>query len=135
MCRELSFVEYQALRYQNIRNADGFLIVYSITSRTSFQEVGEFIEQIIRVKDCDKVPMVIVENKCDLENERSVRRNSVHMYLTNELLGVPHFETSAKNGIGIDECFAELVRVIRKSRNQPEDKKKAIESKKSCNIL
>jgi hypothetical protein len=43
---------------------------YSITSRTSFEEIASFREQILRVKDADRVPVVLVGNKADLEKER-----------------------------------------------------------------
>ena len=55
-----------------MRTGQGFLMVYSITSRSSFDEITSFREQILRVKDADKAPMVLVANKSDLENERQV---------------------------------------------------------------
>ena len=64
--------EYSAMRDQYMRNGQGFLLVYSITSRGSFKEVSAFREQILRVKDADRVPMLIVGNKCDLDGERQV---------------------------------------------------------------
>lgn len=91
--------EYSAMRDQYMRTGQGFLCVYSITSRSSFDEITSFREQILRVKvslaaaaaagtarrgvgrcslcapppqDADKAPMVLVANKSDLENERQV---------------------------------------------------------------
>ena len=55
-----------------MRSGQGFLCVYSITSHTSFEEIRAFREQILRVKDADRVPMVVVGNKCDLQAERKV---------------------------------------------------------------
>ena len=55
-----------------MRTGQGFLLVFAITSRSSFDEVNTFREQILRVKDKDRVPMVLVGNKCDLETERQV---------------------------------------------------------------
>ncbi len=46
-----------------MRTAHGFLIVYSVTSLSSFHEVSQFRDQILRVKDTDTVPIVIVGNK------------------------------------------------------------------------
>lgn len=43
--------ELQALRSQWIRGGEGFLILYSITDRASFDEVGGFRKQILQVKD------------------------------------------------------------------------------------
>jgi GTPase KRas protein len=56
-------------------SGEGFLLVYSVTSRTSFDEILTFHQQILRVKDQDAVPVILVANKCDLEYERQVSRN------------------------------------------------------------
>lgn len=66
--------EYSAMREQYMRTGEGFLLVYSITSRQSFDEITTFQQQILRVKDKDYFPMVVVGNKCDLEGEREVTR-------------------------------------------------------------
>jgi GTPase KRas len=51
------------MRDQYMRTAQGFLIVYSVTSASSFHEVSQSREEILRVKDADNVPIVIVGNK------------------------------------------------------------------------
>ena len=63
------------MREQYMRTGEGFLLVYSITSRESFEEITTFQQQILRVKDKDYFPMVVVGNKCDLEHERKVTYN------------------------------------------------------------
>ena len=55
-----------------MRTGEGFLLVYSITSRQSFEEILTFQQQILRVKDKDYFPIIVVGNKCDLDNEREV---------------------------------------------------------------
>ena len=57
-----------------MRTGEGFLLVYSITSRQSFEEISTFQQQILRVKDKDYFPIIIVGNKCDLDSEREVSR-------------------------------------------------------------
>lgn len=64
--------EYSAMREQYMRTGEGFLLVYSITSRQSFEEISTFQQQILRVKDKDYFPIIIVGNKCDLSGEREV---------------------------------------------------------------
>ena len=66
--------EYSAMREQYMRTGEGFLLVYSITSRQSFEEIQQFQQQILRVKDKDYFPIIIVGNKCDLEAEREVTK-------------------------------------------------------------
>jgi small GTP-binding protein len=87
--------EYSAMRDQYMRTGQGFLCVYAITSRSSFDEISSFREQILRVKDADKVPMVVVGNKCDLESERQVSKAEGQDLAKS--FGCPFLETSAKS--------------------------------------
>jgi GTPase KRas len=95
-----------------MRNGEGFLLMYNITSRSSFEEIFDFHENILRAKDSSQVPIVIVGNKCDLEFQREVGRNEGRE--TAEKLGCRFMETSAKMSINVDEAFATIVREIRR---------------------
>ena len=55
-----------------MRTGEGFLLVYSITSRSSFDEISTLYQHILRVKEVDSFPVIIVGNKCDLVYERQV---------------------------------------------------------------
>ena len=61
-----------------MRTGEGFLLVYSTTARESFEEIPQFHQQILRVKDKDDFPVVLVGNKCDLEYERQVGMNGTY---------------------------------------------------------
>lgn len=69
-----------AMREQYMRTGEGFLLVYSITSRNSFEEISTFHQQILRVKDKDSFPVILIANKCDLEFERQVGMNGTHFH-------------------------------------------------------
>ena len=56
-----------------MRSGEGFLLVFSVTDRTSFEEVSRFHKQILRVKDRDEFPIMLVGNKADLQQQRVVR--------------------------------------------------------------
>lgn len=56
------------MREQYMRSGEGFMLVYSITDRNSFAEMDHFYHQILRVKDRDQVPLVLLGNKFDLED-------------------------------------------------------------------
>ena len=58
-----------------MKNGQGFVLVYSITAQSTFNDLQDLREQILRVKDTDDVPMVLVGNKCDLEDERVVGKD------------------------------------------------------------
>jgi len=105
--------EYSAMRDQYMRTGQGFVLTYAITSRSSYDEINTFREQITRVKDKSQVPMVLCGNKCDLQNERQVPTAEAQELA--KQWGMPIFETSAKARINVEEAFFQLVREIKKS--------------------
>lgn len=116
--------EYSAMREQYMRTGEGFLLVYSITSRSSYEEILTFQQQILRVKDKDYFPIIVVANKCDLEAERQVTQQGM-IYHRNALtksegrdlaksFGCRYIEASAKQRVNVDESFYNLVREIRR---------------------
>lgn len=54
-----------------MRTGDGFILVYAVNSSTSFDDCTKLRQQILRIKEKDQVPIVLVGNKCDIE-ERDV---------------------------------------------------------------
>jgi GTPase KRas len=102
--------ENSAMRDRYMRTGQTFLIVYSITSRASFEEVETFREQIIRAKGDEpcNIPIVLVGNKSDLEAERVI--STTEGIALAQYYNCPFFETSAKSGINIEESFFQLVR-------------------------
>ena len=128
------YIEYKALRDQYMRTGDGFLLVYSVIDRKTFEEINDFYEQILRVKDADKVPMVLVGNKCDLESERVISADEGKQFA--KQLSIPSLETSAKQRLNVDEAFMALVREVRKSKpSTPVGKDTKSGKKKGCNLL
>lgn len=132
--------EYSAMRDQYMRTGQGFMLVFAITSRSSFDEIASFREQILRVKDKDRVPIVLIGNKCDLETERQVTTGEGSEL--GKSFGCPFLETSAKTRVNVEEGFFELVRVIRSENDQMQPSKaKKGKSKglklggKECRIL
>ncbi|KAI9022325.1 ras-like protein 3 [Phycomyces nitens] len=115
--------EYSAMREQYMRNGEGFVLVYSITSRLSFDEVNTFYQQIRRVKDRDHFPMVLVGNKCDLDGERQVTiqegRDRARQF------NCPFRETSAKQKINVEDSFYQVVREIRRMNKEQEAQSKS----------
>lgn len=95
-----------------MRTGEGFLLVYSIDSRQSFEEIRTFQQQILRVKDRDDFPIIIVGNKCDLESERVVSQEE-GMAMA-QSFKCRFMETSAKKRINVEQSFYELVREIRR---------------------
>eukprot|EP01132_Coremiostelium_polycephalum_P010389 gene10389-12760_t len=125
--------EYSAMRDQYMRTGQGFLCVYSITSRSSYDEIASFREQILRVKDKDRVPMILVGNKCDLDYERQVTISEGQDLAKS--FNCPFMETSAKSRINVEESFYSLVREIRKDLKGDGKVDKSKKKKGKCNIF
>jgi len=105
--------QFASMRDLYIKNGQGFLIVYSITSLQTFQDIKTMKEQIIRVKGVDRIPMILVGNKCDLEHQREVPVNEGSTLA--QTWGCPFMETSAKSTNNVNEVFIEIVREMNTS--------------------
>ncbi|KAJ3034939.1 Ras GTPase ras2 [Rhizophlyctis rosea] len=125
--------EYTALRDQWIRDGEGFLLVYSITSRSTYDRVERFRDQIARVKDTDRVPLMLVGNKCDKVAEREVSKEE-GIYLARRIK-CEFIETSAKTCVNVERAFYQVVRMIRQQKYGTSGGKEGKEKKKGCKIL
>ncbi|XP_040084883.1 ras-related protein Ral-B isoform X2 [Oryx dammah] len=94
--------DYAAIRDNYFRSGEGFLLVFSITEHESFTATAEFREQILRVKaEEDKIPLLVVGNKSDLEERRQVLVEEARAKA--EEWGVQYVETSAKTRANVDK--------------------------------
>lgn len=125
-----------------MRTGDGFLCVYSITLQTSFDEAVSLHDHILRVKDSDEVPFVLVGNKCDLEEDREIPYDKG--FSLSKELKCPFLEASAKTRHNVVEAFETLVKEIKMFRKQQsgnEDEKedtvvgKGKTRRRVCNLL
>lgn len=131
--------EYTALRDQWIRDGEGFVLVYSITSRASFSRISKFYNQIKMVKESANsgspsgasylgspmsspsgppppVPVMLVGNKSDKAVERAVSAQEGQALAKD--LGCEFVEASAKNCINVEKAFYDVVRMLRSQRMQ-----------------
>jgi small GTP-binding protein len=49
--------EYSSMQDQWMREGKGFLLVFALTKRSTFDDIKVFKEKILRAKDMDSVPM------------------------------------------------------------------------------
>merc|ERR1711974_63821 len=124
--------EFTALRDQWIRDCEGFVLIYSITSRPSFEQISVFKDQVLRVKDKDRIPMMLVGNKCDLEEKREVSTQEGQDLA--RAFGASFKEASAKTRVNVEEAFYDLVRKIR-SHRQGSNPGKQGKKNGACTVL
>ncbi|XP_011406028.1 PREDICTED: ras-related protein Rap-1b-like isoform X2 [Amphimedon queenslandica] len=103
-------MQFEAMRDIYIKNGKGFVLVYSVTSRLTFNDLKEHRDHVIKIKDTDNIPMLLVGNKCDLENERCISKEEGQS-LAKEW-NIPFMESSAKTMHNVSNIFENLVRQI-----------------------
>jgi len=95
-----------------MKNNDGFVMVFSVANSKSFEEVDDFYQQILRVKDTEDFPMILVANKIDLVDQREVEEAKYSAYCSQNR--IRFLNASAMKRINIDESFFELVKEMRR---------------------
>lgn len=123
-----------------MKNGQGFVLAYSIISQSTFNDLPDLRDQILRVKDADKVPMVVVGNKSDLADQRIVTTEQGQALATK--YGAVFIEASAKTRVNVDQVFHELVRQIAPTLEKGDKKKKKVPAgqhgkggKNACSLL
>ncbi len=88
--------DYQNMLDQWIDVADGFLLVFAINDKDTFNVLDEKYKRIEKHKE-KNVPIILVGNKCDLENERQVTKEEANQKAT--AWKAKYIETSALTDI------------------------------------
>jgi len=93
-----------------IKMSHGFVLMFSINNRTSLDRLPEFKEMIIMIKQTTEPLLVVLGNKCDLEEERKITKEEGEEW--GDKMGGAYFETSAKNDFNINEAMMYLAQSI-----------------------
>ncbi|KAM9950103.1 hypothetical protein ACTFIT_011336 [Dictyostelium discoideum] len=121
--------EFCDLKNNYILNGNAFIIVYSICCKGSFKEVKNIMDNIINIKDCQNIPIIIVGNKIDIdEKERKV--STLEGKNLAKQLNCLFIETSAKQNLNISKIFTTLV----KDWNEKQQNIKKFSKKSSYSI-
>lgn len=106
---------YRTITTAYYRGAMGFLLMYDITNQESFNAVQDWATQI-KTYSWDNARVVLVGNKCDMEDDRLVPTEDGQRLA--EELGFQFFEASAKDNINIKQVFEHLVDDICEKMNE-----------------
>jgi len=131
--------EYATLRDQWVREGQGFILVYSIASRSTFDRLEVFRQSMLKVKR-QKPIFMLVGNKCDKTYEREVsREEGIALART---FGCEFMETSARTAYNVELLFTNLVRALRQTKrleggaqNGKQDKTSKDSKKHKCVVM
>ena len=113
---------FRSITKNYYKGSHGIILIYDITNRRTFENVQQWISQI-REETSQNVVIYLIGNKIDMKEERKVSTEEGKK-LADEL-GLPFMETSAKEGININEVFDDIVeRVDKVFGNIPTAQKK-----------
>lgn len=99
----------------HVRWGEGFVLVYDITDRGSFEEMLPLKNLLDEVKKPKNVTLILVGNKADLDHSRQVSTEEGEKLATE--LACAFYECSACTGEGnIMEAFYELCREVRRRK-------------------
>ena len=112
---------FKTLTPSFLRNAEGVIIVFDVTSQDSFDNVKGWINSIKSNIGENVIPIIIVGNKIDMENMREISKEDGKKIASEN--DFKYFETSAKTGIGVDEAIKEIVNQILDIQDKNEDEK------------
>ncbi|EGC34920.1 hypothetical protein DICPUDRAFT_152785 [Dictyostelium purpureum] len=101
---------FKDFKINYLRGVHGYLIVYDITNRESFEQIRNITQDLKTygnqyTKEC----FIIVGNKCDLESDRQIELKEAKDYFESIGIGESFYgEVSCKNPINIDNSFQKL---------------------------
>mmetsp|Transcript_12995 Transcript_12995/g.29568 ORF Transcript_12995/g.29568 Transcript_12995/m.29568 type:complete len:208 (-) Transcript_12995:33-656(-) len=111
---------YRSLAPNYYRGAGAAVVVFDITSRTSFDVAKGWVEEL---QGTDTL-IALAGNKSDLCAERTVEREAAWSYA--DSMGIIYMETSAKSGQNVNEFFHEIAQWLPKqARSRQEEKRKS----------
>jgi len=122
--------DYQTMLDTWINSADGFILVYSIDNKESFESTKSRYDRILKLKAGQNISIIIAGNKCDLEEKRQVSREEVEKFCKNHKISF--LETSALKIINVKEAFLYVSRGLLQYQFPEKYKKEEDVGKKRC---
>ena len=104
---------YQSMALNLLKNIKGLILVYSIDNKSTLENINKLINKINNFIDISEIPIILVGNKKDLNNQRIVSEEEGRKIA--EDYNFNFFETCAETGENINETFQKLFEIIIKN--------------------
>ncbi|XP_037320381.1 ras-related protein Rab-37-like [Pungitius pungitius] len=101
---------FRSVTHAYYRDAHALLLLYDITSKTSFDNIRAWLTEIHEYAQSDVVIMLL-GNKTDMNSDRAIRRDEGER-LAREY-SVPFMETSAKTGVNVELAFTAVSKELK----------------------
>lgn len=111
--------EYSILNSKHFIGIHGYMLVYSVTSRQSFEMIRILRDKILNHLGADWVPLVIVGNKSDLTSKQR-QIDEVEGRTLAEEFKCAFTEASARQNTNVTKAFESMIAEIEKSQNPSE---------------
>ena len=120
---------YKAINETYYKKADAILLVYDISNINSFDEIKNYYVERIR-ESCPKdIPILLLGNKTDLEEQRQVtKEQGIELALQENY---EFNESSCMKNLNVAGAFEALIERWNMENHKKEEKKKKIDNKKS----
>ena len=106
--------QYRSITSLFYKDALICVLVYDVTKKTSFIQVKEYWYKSVKENGMKDVIIAIVGNKCDLFEEEEVSQEDGKHF--GESINAIFKVVSAKEGIGIDKLFEEIIEKFKESQ-------------------
>ncbi|KAK7007768.1 P-loop containing nucleoside triphosphate hydrolase protein [Favolaschia claudopus] len=104
--------QHQDAREQLIKNGQAFVLIYSVTSRPSFDHIESLHRTVLQLAISLCPTIILVGNKMDAPPDtREVSKNEGEALA--QKLGCKFFETSTKTGQNVQRVFHTAIRELR----------------------
>lgn len=102
---------FRTLTSSFYRGAHGCVLVYDVTNRSTFEALREvWLQEVEKYGTKEDLVRMVVGNKVDLDEDRQVSKEEALEFAKEKR--TLYVESSAKSGMGVQQCFEELVRKI-----------------------
>ena len=98
---------FRSITRNYYKGAHGIVLIYDVTDQQSFQHIKDWVDKI-KEESKEGVIIYLVGNKIDLIDKRIIT-NADGKKLSEEIK-IKYYETSAKDSIGVNEVFENLVK-------------------------